>query len=140
MVNMYKEIEALFWNNFLSFCKKNNTTPTNVAKSLGISPGNVTAWKNGRIPKWATLVMISDFFDTSPDILIADTSEHLTNAVQGNTINGNYNVVGNGSQIAVGAELTAQEQELITYFRKLGETDKAKALLYVAETLGADNP
>lgn len=131
----------MFYENLSKICKSQKTTPTALVKELGLSTSKVTAWKNGSIPKQETLFLLAEKLGITVEYFFANTvSEHPTNAVQGNTINGNYNVVGNGSQIAVGSELTAQEQELITYFRRLSETDKAKALLYVAETLGADNP
>lgn len=124
----------MFWDNFFTYCRRNNTTPTAVAKELNISSGNVTAWKKGRVPKWGTLVKIADYFNITPDILIAENIKITdNNSVSNNTINGNYNVVGNNSQIYVKEELSPQEQELISIFRNLSEVNKAKHLYLMSE-------
>lgn len=124
----------MFWNNFVTYCRKSNTTPTAVTRELNISSGNVTAWKKGRVPKWGTLVKIANYFDITPDVLIAENTKITDNSsMSNNTINGNYNVVGNNSQIYVKEELSPQEQELISIFRRLSEVNKAKALIHICE-------
>lgn len=67
----------MFWENFKKLCDSIGKKPNPVASELGFSSGNVTAWKNGRIPKWTNLQKIADYFQvsvedliSSPDILI----------------------------------------------------------------------
>ncbi len=79
-----------------------------------------------------TLSYIANLCEISPEELLKiETSSNHT--LSHNTINGNFNVVGNNSQISVKEELTKQEQELIGIFRNLSETNKAKVLIYTAE-------
>lgn len=65
----------MFWENFLELCKKNNITPNGLAKKLSISSGAVTAWKNGRVPKWQTLSLLAEYFGISVEELISEQKE-----------------------------------------------------------------
>ena len=67
----------MFWENFLELCKKNNITPNGLAKKLSISSGAVTAWKNGRVPKWQTLSLLAEYFGISVEELISEQKETL---------------------------------------------------------------
>ncbi len=62
----------MFWENFINLCKKREKTPNGVAKELKISSGSITAWKNGRVPKWQTLEVLSSYFGTSVEELISN--------------------------------------------------------------------
>lgn len=60
----------MFWENYIMLCKGVNKSPNKVANEIGCSSGSVTAWKNGRIPKWGTLSKIAEYFGVTPDSLI----------------------------------------------------------------------
>lgn len=122
----------MFWNNFYNVCRLNNTSPNAVCAELGLSTATATHWKNGTLPKADVLVRIADYFGVSVDYILGRTST-TTEINSRNTISGNNNIIGNNSQISIKDELSTQEQELISCFRKLGEVDKAKILLNVAE-------
>lgn len=62
----------MFWENYMQHCNSINKSPNKVAYEIGCSSGSVTAWKNGRIPKWGTLLKIADYFGVTPDSLIGD--------------------------------------------------------------------
>ena len=62
----------MFWNNFVSLCNQQNTTPTSVVKDLNISVGSVTHWKNGKVPHHATLKKLADYFGVTVDHLLGN--------------------------------------------------------------------
>lgn len=56
----------MFYEQFEILCKKNGTTPTEfTTKVLKLSSSKVTAWKNGSIPKYGILELISQYFGVS---------------------------------------------------------------------------
>lgn len=65
----------MFWENFLALCEGVNKKPNKVAAELGCSSGSVTAWKNGRIPKWGTLLKIAKYFGVAPETLIGNSDK-----------------------------------------------------------------
>lgn len=65
----------IFSENLKKICKLNNTNPTNLCKSLGLSTSKVHAWNTGSIPKIEILEKlanalhcdISNFFESEID-------------------------------------------------------------------------
>lgn len=66
---------SIFFNRFSDLCKEKGTTPNSVAKTLGISSGSITAWKNGTEPRNATLSNIADYFGVTTDYLLGKEAE-----------------------------------------------------------------
>lgn len=62
----------MFWDNFERLCREQNMSPNAVAAKLGISSGSLTAWKNGRVPRGATLEKLEQYFDVTKAMLFAD--------------------------------------------------------------------
>ena len=60
----------MFWNRFLSECKRIGKKPNPVARELGISSGTITGWKNGSIPKTSVLDKLATFFGCTTDYLL----------------------------------------------------------------------
>ena len=56
----------MFYEALKEVCEKKKTTPSAVCDSLGMSRGNVTAWKNGRSPNLDTVIAIADHLNVSP--------------------------------------------------------------------------
>lgn len=54
---------TVFWDTFTEACKARGTTPSGVAKALGLSSGSPTAWKRGATPNAFTIAEISRFLD-----------------------------------------------------------------------------
>ena len=53
-----------FWSKFDALCKERGTTPTAVAKALGLSTGLPTGWKkDGKKPSSATMLKLCEFFN-----------------------------------------------------------------------------
>lgn len=62
----------MFYSNLKELCLRHETTPTVVAKELGLSTGLPTYWKRGSIPKSDTLQKIADYFHVTTDELLND--------------------------------------------------------------------
>lgn len=60
----------MFWDNFNELCEKQGKKPNNVALEIGCSSGSITAWKQGRLPRKATLERIAEYFSTTVDELL----------------------------------------------------------------------
>lgn len=52
----------MFYVKYVGLCNKRNKSPSAVAEEIGFKRSVVTAWKNGRAPRQATLQKIADFF------------------------------------------------------------------------------
>ena len=63
----------MFYERFASLCKDKGVSPTPVILSLGLSSGNLKAWKNGRVPKQEILKKIAEYFNVSVDYLVGAT-------------------------------------------------------------------
>lgn len=59
-----------FWDNFLSLCNQNSTSPNAVCSKLNFSTATATHWKNGSIPKGDALIKIANYFNVSVDYLL----------------------------------------------------------------------
>ncbi len=65
----------MFYDNLKEACKNNNTTPTEVLKTLEISTGSLGNWKNGVLPKGEILAKLSTHLNVSADYLLFGTIE-----------------------------------------------------------------
>ena len=55
---------------FEKLCKEHNIKPTQLAKTLGISPSIISYWKTGkRSPSFKTLTLVAEYFGVSIDYL-----------------------------------------------------------------------
>ena len=94
----------MFYEIFTNLCAEKNISPTATLQSLKISTSKLTAWKNGSLPSASVLILLSEFFQTSIDYLLKGESKSSS------TVN-----------------LTADEHELLQYFKKL--SDKSKGIV-----------
>ena len=60
----------MFYEQLKKICKENNTTPTALARELGMSTGNATNWSNGKTPSVDVLKKIAKRFNVSLDYLL----------------------------------------------------------------------
>lgn len=102
----------MFYDNFLTICRRKGITPTSVIKEAGISSGNITNWKRGIAPKLPTLKKLANVLGVSVEELIKDDSA------------------------AVGAkslETPAQSSELSEYLNELSSRPEMRMLFSVAK-------
>ena len=62
----------MFYDNFVRLANSRQLSPSAAAEQIGFKRSEVTRWKNGSVPRRATLVRIADFFGVSPDQLTKD--------------------------------------------------------------------
>ena len=53
---------TVFFERLLELCSQIGSSPNAEAKKMGIPSGSITAWKNGSIPRPATIQKIADHF------------------------------------------------------------------------------
>ena len=68
----------MFWDRFYALCEKQKIKPTQVAKTINIPVGSVTAWKKGTEPNTQALRKIGDYFEVSIDYLLERERETIT--------------------------------------------------------------
>ena len=59
-----------FYKRLREICEENNLTVNELAQTLGLSSGSPTAWKNGAVPRTATVEKIAAYFGVSVDYLL----------------------------------------------------------------------
>ena len=64
----------MFWDNLIKLCNNRGISPNGVCLELGLSNATATKWKNGAIPRNATLKKIADYFGVSVDYLLGRKS------------------------------------------------------------------
>ena len=65
-------MEHAFFEQFVALCKSKGVSPNYVAREIGASSGSVTAWKQGTLPRSATLAKLADYFGVSTDQLLGN--------------------------------------------------------------------
>ena len=60
----------MFYENFKRLCSERCTTPTAVAKAMGISTSMTANWKKGGVPRADTLQKVADHFGVSVSYLL----------------------------------------------------------------------
>lgn len=59
-----------FYGRLIELCDREGTTPSRVAKDIGLSNSSATYWKRGSLPKGETLQKLADYFAVSTDYLL----------------------------------------------------------------------
>lgn len=62
----------MFYERLKVLCKKKGTSVTALSKKLGLSSGNVTNWKNGRMPKTDIALKIANYLNVSVEYLMGE--------------------------------------------------------------------
>lgn len=64
-----------FWEKLCVLCKENSTSPSAVAKKIGLNPAASGKWKKGSLPKPDTLIKIATLLNVSPTFLINEKND-----------------------------------------------------------------
>ena len=59
-----------FYKRLRDLCEERSMTVNELVKILDLSSGSPTAWKNGAVPRNATLIKIADYFGVTTDNLL----------------------------------------------------------------------
>lgn len=72
-------METFFWKKVTELCKERKTTPTAAVKAAGLSTGNVTYWRNGRMPNVKAVARLAEYFGVDVDCLIGSDEPETVN-------------------------------------------------------------
>lgn len=61
----------MFWKNFVELCEERKIAPNAVCDELGLSNATATKWKQGAMPRKATLELVADYFNVPVDRLFS---------------------------------------------------------------------
>ena len=67
----------MFYERFQVLCHERGLSVSAAMNILGVSSGNMTHWRKGRLPKGDTLRRMARFFDVPVDTLIGSKQENL---------------------------------------------------------------
>lgn len=67
----------MFYERFQVLCHERGLSVSAAMNILGVSSGNMTHWRKGRLPKGDTLRRMAKFFDVPVDTLIGSKLESL---------------------------------------------------------------
>lgn len=67
----------MFYERFQVLCHERGLSVSAAMNILGVSSGNMTHWRKGRLPKGDTLRRMAKFFDVPVDTLIGSKQESL---------------------------------------------------------------
>lgn len=104
---------VVFYDQLLKLCKLNNLKPTPFIKSIGLSAGNLTRWKNGASVNSDILEAVSKHFRVSTDYLLGLT----------------------GAETPVQRKSDETELEILECFRRLDNRGKARVLIAAYDEL-----
>lgn len=68
----------MFYYNYVALCNKHNISPSAAAEAMGMKRSVVTAWKNGRGVRQATLQKVADYFGVTVEDLLRDEEKPTT--------------------------------------------------------------
>jgi len=105
----------MFWSNYQELCKRENKSPSGLAKELGISSGTVTGWKKGKIPSESSLQKIAEYFGVSKWDLLGDKKS----ATQSD----------GGSDSAIISERTAYANKIFAMLNTVNQLEAINQLL-----------
>lgn len=67
----------MFYDTLKEVCRSHGTTPTAVCKSLSLSTGCVTSWKNGAVPNMSTVERIASHLSVPVTSLMSESSSSV---------------------------------------------------------------
>ena len=115
-------MENVFWEAFTAACKERNTSPSAVARALGLSSGSPTAWKRGATPNAFTIAQIASYLECPMQkfygLVEPEQKENQPTGFDG---------------------LTEDEIQLLTAYRRIADEDK-EAYLKIVVQRGGQNP
>lgn len=96
----------MFWDRFYNLCVENRITPNAFAKTVNVSSGVITKWKQGSLPNTEALIKISDYFNVSTDYLLTGKEKSSSSEL----------------------ELTENEQRILEIFKRLSESQQGQII------------
>lgn len=69
-----------FYKRLRDLCEERSMTVNELVKILDLSSGSPTAWKNGAIPRKATLIKIADYLGVTAEYLSGEENKNAPTA------------------------------------------------------------
>jgi transcriptional regulator with XRE-family HTH domain len=69
----------MFYVRFCELCQNKGIKPSAAVREMGLSSGNATYWKEGRIPKTEVLKCVASYFNVSVDYLLGEEKKTTDN-------------------------------------------------------------
>lgn len=66
----------MFYVRFCELCRNKGIKPSAAVREMGLSSGNATYWKEGRIPKTEVLRCVANYFNVSVDYLLGEEDKN----------------------------------------------------------------
>lgn len=67
----------MFYERLKALCAKKNLSVSAALNIMGLSSGNMSYWRRGRLPKGDVLRRMANFFDVSVDTLVGEKQRML---------------------------------------------------------------
>lgn len=130
----------MFFDNFSRLCKERGTSPTAVGQMVGVQKNTVSYWKkNGTLPKQEQLEEMAKILNCSVADFFSEPSgfhgavANVRNRVENGTIGDVITNVGTTSIADPMGEMSDDERELLSLYRKLSAIDRAKLMVTADE-------
>lgn len=65
----------MFYDTLTDICKHRHTTPSAIAKKIGLGNSAATYWKRGAKPKHETILLICSALNCDPSIFVSSTQK-----------------------------------------------------------------
>lgn len=130
----------MFYENFSRICAERGISPFAVTQKMGLSRNTAANWKkNGTIPKQDQLeelakilnCSVADFFSGPSGF--REAVANVRNRVENGTIGDVITNVGTNSVADPMGEMSDDERELLSLYRKLSAIDRAKLMVTADE-------
>lgn len=113
----------MFYNRLKELCDSQGKSLTNVISELGMSSGNLSKWKKGKVPKSDTIHALAEYFGVSSDYLLGidDVKQRTLAALDAQTLTLtseevgiilNYRNLDNEGQIMVKSTIIAETRRM----------------------------
>ena len=106
----------MFYDNFIKLCQENHISPTTLLTDyLKMSGGNLTKWRDGKVPKSDTLQKIANHFGVSIDKLLGNEQKNKPSTEVESLSSESIAIAREIEQLA--PDTRAKLQELISLYR-----------------------
>ena len=115
-----------FYKRLRDLCEERSMTVNELVKILDLSSGSPTAWKNGAVPRNATLAKIADYFGVTTNYLLGKENKKAPTATGERSVSDDdikFALFGGGGEIT---DAMYDEVRKFAAFVKQREADKKK--------------
>jgi len=120
----------MFFDQVQKLCAERGISVTKLAEELDLSTSTTNGWRNGAVPRPATLKKVADYFGVTTEYLLTgEGPKTIATNIQNSNVIQNVHapvMIKNG----VERELSEQEIELLRIFKQLNVKKRVQLLSY----------